>query len=95
MAHQQDDPREHPWWQHVPRNRKPKALWRRRKDQLLRTVSSQRARLTMVLLLYLGIIVAIGLSGAGAISLLVLLPLLLLPALAGLAWWLTWDEYHQ
>jgi hypothetical protein len=48
-----------------------------------------------VLLLYLGIVLVIARSGAGALSLVVLFPLLLVPALAGLAWWLTWDEYHR
>jgi hypothetical protein len=39
--------------------------------------------------------VGLAIAGVGAISLVVLLPLLLLPALAALTWWLTWKEYHN
>jgi hypothetical protein len=95
MGEQPDDPREHPWWQHVPKQQKPQALWRRQRNRVLLLVSSRPSRLIFILGVYLGIIVVIALSGAGAVSLLVLLPLLLLPALAGVAWWLTWTEYHQ
>jgi hypothetical protein len=62
---------------------------------LLVLLGSRRGLLGLVLLLYLGIVVVIARSGAGALSLVVLLPLLLVPALAGLAWWLTWHEFHH
>lgn len=95
MAPSQDDPRAHPWWQHVPNQHKPQALWRRRRHQTLRLLGSRPGKLVLVLLLFLGMVLAIALSDAGAMGLLVLVPLLIMPALAWLAWWLTWHEYHQ
>lgn len=95
MPPQQSDPRGHPWWKHMPSERRSQALWRRHTSRLVVLLGSRRGLLSLVLLLYLGIVLVIARSGAGALSLVVLFPLLLVPALAGLAWWLTWDEYHR
>lgn len=90
-----DDPRQHPWWNHVPRNLQARTLERRRRQRFLSALVSQRGRLVALLLIYGAITLGLMGSGVGAISLLVLLPLLILPPLAALVWWLTWKEFHH
>jgi hypothetical protein len=62
---------------------------------MLDGLGSKPGQLSVILLVYLGIVLAISRAGAGAMSLVVLIPLLLIPGLAGLAWWLTWNEFHR
>lgn len=89
------DPRHHPWWEHVPVRQRSETL-RRRRFQLLRAnLSTQRMKVAVTLLAYGGITLVIASSGVGAMGALTLVPLLVLPALAGLAWWLTWKEFHH
>lgn len=89
------DPRAHPWWQHVPAGQRPKVLGRRRRDWLLQWLAGTQGKAVMLLALFISLMVAIALVGAGWISLLALLPLVLLPALAYLIYWLTWQEFHR
>ena len=90
-----DDPRGHPWWKHVPSQHQGRTLQRRRRQRLITALMSQRSRLVLLLVLYAAITFGLMRSGVGAISLLVLLPLLLLPPLAALVWWLMWKEFHH
>lgn len=48
----------------------------------------------MLVFFYLAICVAVLVSTSVSIALLALAPLLLLPALGFLAYWLVWSEYH-
>jgi Zn-dependent membrane protease YugP len=89
------DPRHHPWWQHVPAERQQATLWRRRQRRLWQLLSSRRSQLLLLLGLLLVLTAGLAVAGAGGFSLALLLPLLLLPALAALSYWLTWREFHR
>ena len=90
-----DDPRQHPWWQHVPAERRHQALWRRRWQRLGRRLTSRPSLLLLLLLLLLAGSAGLAAAGAGGLALALLLPLLLLPPLAALSYWLTWREFHR
>jgi uncharacterized membrane-anchored protein len=90
-----DDPRQHPWWQHLPAEGRRQALRQRRRHRLWQALSSRRGLLLLLLLLLLAAIAALAAGGAGGMGLALLLPLALLPALAGFSYWLTWREFHR
>ena len=90
-----DHPSSHPWWHHIPANQRSavvRAVGRRRLRELL---SRRRSQIIALVLIY-ALLCSLPIILAGAsLVVLALLPLLLLPALAGLAWWLTWKEFHH
>jgi hypothetical protein len=92
----QDDKLEvHPWWNHVPiekrRTLRSQSRWRS-----IRILFAKRHSLIAITsCFYLVCALLPILVGAQALSLLALVPFLLLPALFGLIWWLTWKEYHD
>lgn len=57
-------------------------------------LASEKAKLMALALIYGGLFLAIAFSGLGALIGLALLPLVILPALAYLAYWLIWQEFH-
>lgn len=88
-------PGDHSWWTYVP-TQKRRSLqlhsWRRRlRQRLIRrwnvVVAVAVVYLLMCLLLYA--------FGAGSLISLAILPLLLLPMVTLLAWWLAWKEFHH
>ena len=90
-----DHPSSHPWWHHIPANQRSavvRAVGRRRLRELLSRRRSQIIALVLIYALLCGLLLI--LAGASLLVLAVL-PLLLLPALAGLTWWLTWKEFHH
>lgn len=95
MGARDRDPQNHPWWNHVPQERRLPTLQRRRWRLLRSALGSQTSRLILVFLAYGGLTLALAVSGAGAMSTMILVPLLVVPALAAVAWWLTWTEFHH
>jgi glucose-6-phosphate dehydrogenase assembly protein OpcA len=89
------DPRNHPWWNHVPIERRLPTLIRRKRLLLKSALFSQASKLIATLVASVGVSLVIAGSGAGAMGIATLVPLLVLPALAGVAWWLTWKEFHH
>ena len=86
----------HPWWEHLPPERRQRRHhlqlhWRR-----LRTSLRQRRQLialsTGFYLLLCLLPVLLGLPAIGAIG---LLPLLLVPPVGYLVYWLVWKEFHH
>ena len=55
----------------------------------------RNSRIIAMGLLYLLLCAIPLVFGGASISLLAVLPMLLLPALAGLTWWLIWKEFHH
>ena len=90
-----DDPRHHPWWRHVPSAEQTRALRQRRRRRIWNRLTSRKGLFSLLMLVNGGILITMAAAGAGPIALLALLPLVLMPALAGLAWWLTWQEFHH
>jgi hypothetical protein len=58
-------------------------------------LSSRSAVLLLLLAVYLLICLAVLRSTAGSVAVLALAPLVLTPAVALLAYWLVWSEYHR
>ena len=89
------EPTGHPWWQHVPRSEKPRLLRRLRRRELFGWLK-QRRQLVVVSAAVFCLISSLPIwMGATVLSVMSLLQLLLVPALAGLAWWLTWREFNH
>jgi hypothetical protein len=86
---------DHPWWNHLPANKR-QAIRSRSRWRLLRQRFSQRRNLiATITLLYLLVCLIPLLYGASTITILALLPVLLMPALLSMIWWLAWKEYHD
>lgn len=90
-----DEPQQHPWWQHVPAERKRSTLRQRRRQRWLRRILSRPGSLILLLLLNGGLWTGIAAAGAGLVTLLALVPLAVIPCLAAVNWWLTWKEFHD
>ena len=86
--------RDHHWASKVSpeerRQRRLKILFKKIQEFL----GSEKAKLIALALIYAVIFLSIAFSGLGALVGLALLPLILIPALAYLAYWLIWQEFH-
>lgn len=86
---------DHCWWRYVP-TEKRRGLqlhsWRRRQRQrLIRRWNGVVA----IAVIYLLLCLLLHAFGAGSLFFLAILPLLLLPKVSLLAWWLAWKEFHH
>jgi len=63
--------------------------------QLKHWLRRRRSRIVLMALIYALICGVPVIIGGASLSLLAVLPMLLLPAVAGLTWWLTWKEFHH
>ena len=90
-----DHPSSHPWWQHVPEERRPALINAVRHKRLKAFLALRRSRIIILVAFYVLLCSLPVLLGGASLAMLAILPLLLLPALAGLAWWLTWKEFHH
>lgn len=86
---------DHPWWDGVPESQRQAIRSRSRWRLLKQRFSQRRNVIATTALIYLLACLVLLLLGAGTISVLALLPLLLMPALLVMIWWLTWKEYHD
>lgn len=83
------------WRRYVPkeelaeRTRRWRVLWLRMQWQ------RRRVKLSALLILDILICLVPFWMGLYSLALLALLPLLLVPAVGALAYWLTWQEYHR
>jgi hypothetical protein len=85
----------HPWWQHVADRHRPIAR-RRAAVGRLRLAARRRSNQLLLLAALYGLLCLIPvLFGGSAISVLALVPVLVLPALGVLTWWLMWKEFHH
>jgi len=85
----------HPLWQYLPserRNRREQAVLRLRR--LLARLQGRRERLVVMSGLYVLIWLIPLAFGQVLISVLALLPLLLVPPVGLLVYWLVWREFH-
>lgn len=83
------------WWSHVPVHERPQrrgAVWVIRLRQLfVRRLFLITALCTAYALICLYVLR----SGMGAVALLAVLPLLLMPPIGALSYWLLWKEFHH
>lgn len=94
MAAQQDW-QKHPWLQHLPRRQRAARLRQSRWRRFHQALRQPRSLMVISGVVYSGFALLLMLSRLSHLAVLVTIPALLLPALAGLAWWLTWKEFHQ
>jgi hypothetical protein len=83
------------WWSHVPLHERPQrrgAVWLLR---LRRALGSRSFLIRLLFTAYAVICLSLLLSGMGVVALVAVLPLLLVPPIGALAYWLLWKEFHH
>ena len=90
-----EDPSQHPWWQHTSAESKQTTLRRRRELRARNWISSRNGSLCLLLIINAGFLIGIAANGVGTLTLVALLPLVILPSLAAVSWWLAWKEFHH
>ena len=86
----------HPWWQYLPPEQKK--LHQRcglRGRRLLAWLKRQPQRIGLAVTVYLLICAVPLMFGLTLISVVALLPLLLVPPVGFLVYWLVWKEFHH
>jgi hypothetical protein len=85
----------HPWWRHVPPAERPGRRVRLLGARCQRCLRRRRTRILASLTFYaLLCLIPLGL-GQPHLTLLALLPLLAVPPVAYLAYWIAWHEFHR
>ena len=95
MARPSGDPPSADWSAHVPPSQRRRILrdaWFR---QLKNRLISRAGRITIAVALYLAVCIMLLIWAGPAVALIGALPLLLVPPLGYLAYWLVWSEYHR
>mgnify|MGYP006292495753 CR=1 FL=1 len=86
----------HPWWHHLPPERRNRTehtrlLWRRVRSWL----RLRRQRLLLTISFYLVLCMLPMLFGLPFLGVVALMPLLLIPPIGFLLYWLVWKDYHH
>jgi hypothetical protein len=89
------DPRLHPWWNYVPKSARAGRLNSARKRRWQQRFQKRPVRIAILVGLYAALCTFPLLMGVQSLAMLAVLPLLLLPALGYLVYWLTWKEFHH
>ena len=85
----------HPLWTFLPEeSRTPQALRRVRRRRLWAWLKQKRQRIALVVLLYLLIWSIPLLIGEALLTIFAILPLVLVPPVGYLVYWLVWQEFH-
>ena len=85
----------HPLWTFLPEeSRTPQALRRVRRRRLWAWLKQKRQRIALVVLLYLLIWSIPLLIGEALLTVFAILPLVLVPPVGYLVYWLVWQEFH-
>jgi len=83
------------WMRYVPEAEQPRRLRRWRQAWLRAQLQRRRVRIALLLLLNLVIALVPWWMGLQSLAVLVLLPLVSVPLVGGLAYWITWQEFHR
>ena len=85
----------HPLWAFLPEEScTPQALHRLRRRRLWAWLKQKRQRIAVLVLLYLLIWSIPLLFGEGLLTVFAILPLVLVPPVGYLVYWLVWKEFH-
>ena len=85
----------HPLWAFLPEeSRSPQALRQLRRRRLWAWLKQKRQRIALVVLLYLLIWSIPLLIGEALLTVFAILPLVLVPPVGYLVYWLVWQEFH-
>ena len=95
LQHNSDSPI-HPLWGFLPREqRSRRVLFHLRRRRLWAWLKQKRQRISLVVILYLLLWSIIPLlAGEPLLSLFAVLPLVLVPPIGYLVYWLVWKEFH-
>lgn len=86
----------HPWWQHLPAERRRRRERIRLQARRWRAWLSQRRQLIALTVgFYLMLCSLPLLLGLQALAVVAILPLLLVPPVGYLVYWLVWKEFHH
>ncbi|MCP9817234.1 hypothetical protein KBY76_11265 [Synechococcus sp. GreenBA-s] len=95
MAAPTEDPRQHAWWTYVPPSARASRLQASQRQRWQQRLGQRRSRIAILVGIYAILCAVPLLAGLQSLALLAVLPLLLLPALGYLVYWLTWKEFHH
>lgn len=95
MASPDLDPRVHAWWSYVPESQRARKLQAARNQRWLHRLQQRKTQIALLVGIYAAVCTLPLFVGVQSLAMLALLPLLLLPALGLLAYWLTWKEFHH
>ena len=85
----------HPWWVHVPAGERARRRGELRRARLQSWLRRRRVRIAAALLVYLLLgLIPLGL-GQPHLTAFALLPLVLVPPVAYLAYLIAWHEFHR
>lgn len=86
----------HPFWHHLPPERRSRtARWALQLRRLRSWLGKRRQRVTLTLVVYLLVWSLPLLVGQPVITVFALMPLLLVPPVGWLVYWLVWKEFHD
>jgi hypothetical protein len=83
------------WADYLPAHEQRRRRRERQRRRFLQTLQRPRVRIGLCLLIYGLWTLALLVGGMGFPFALALLPLLALPPVGYLAWWLVWREFHH
>jgi len=86
----------HPFWHYLPPERRSKtARWALKFQRLRAWMGGRRQRVSLTVLIYLVIWSIPLLVGQPVITVFAVMPLLLVPPVGLLVYWLVWKEFHD
>ena len=88
-------PGDHAWWTHVPTEKRRGLQWQSWRRRLRQRLIRRGTVVVAVAVVYLLLCLLLNAFGAGFLISLAMMPLLLLPIVTLLAWWLAWKEFHH
>ena len=91
----QKDFESHPWWRHVPSDQRSMRIQTARRHDFKQVFRRRPVRIACLILIYVSACLLLLLLGGISLTVMGLTPLILPPAVGGLAWWLTWKEFHH
>ena len=95
MAGPPQDPRHHAWWRYVPEAARAGRLQAAQRLRWQQRFARRRVQISILVAIYTILCLLPLLVRMKSLALLAGLPLLLLPALGYLVYWLTWKEFHH
>ena len=86
----------HPFWHHLPPERRSRsARWALQLQRFKAWLGGRRQRVILTVLIYLVIWSMPLLVGQPVITVFALMPLLLVPPVGLMVYWLVWKEFHD
>ena len=83
------------WWRYVPAEEQPRRRQQWRRAWLRAQLQRRRVQIALLLLLNLLICLVPWWLGLRSLAVLALLPVVAVPLVGALAYWITWQEFHR